>query len=62
MLMQGFREAVQTNLSWFEGTKLIVISNTLWVGEKVCQIPSTNVYTDSAAASHLMAPSCRCPA
>lgn len=36
--MQGFREAVQTNLSWFEGTKLIVISNTLWVGEKVFHI------------------------
>ena len=36
MLMQGFREAVQSNLTWFEGTKLIVISNTLWVGEKVC--------------------------
>lgn len=36
--MQGFREAVQSNLSWFEGTKLIVISNTLWVGEKVCRM------------------------
>jgi len=26
---------VQTNLHWFEGTQLIVISNTLWVGEQV---------------------------
>ena len=60
--MQGFREAVHSNLSWFEGTKLIVISNTLWVGEKVCLISSTNVYTDSAAACHPTAPSCRCPA
>ena len=32
----GFREAVQGNLHWFEGTELIVISNTLWVGEEVC--------------------------
>ena len=32
---QGFKEAVQTNLHWFEGTQLIVISNTLWVGEQV---------------------------
>lgn len=30
----GFREAVQANLHWFEGTQLIVISNTLWVGEE----------------------------
>ena len=29
----GFREAVRSNLPWFEGTKLVVISNTLWVGE-----------------------------
>ena len=29
----GFREAVQQNLPWFEGTKLVLISNTLWVGE-----------------------------
>ena len=26
---------MQTNLHWFEGTQLIVISNTLWVGEQV---------------------------
>ncbi|KAK9839468.1 hypothetical protein WJX81_003920 [Elliptochloris bilobata] len=32
---KGFKEAVQTNLHWFEGTQLIVISNTLWVGEQV---------------------------
>ena len=31
----GFREAVQANLHWFEGTQLIIISNTLWVGEEV---------------------------
>jgi di- and tripeptidase/Cys-Gly metallodipeptidase DUG1 len=31
----GFREAVQSNLHWFEGTQLIIISNTLWVGEEV---------------------------
>lgn len=31
----GFREAVQANLRWFEGTQLIIISNTLWVGEEV---------------------------
>ena len=30
----GFHEAVKSNLHWFEGTQLIVISNTLWVGEK----------------------------
>ena len=30
----GFHEAVNSNLHWFEGTQLIVISNTLWVGEK----------------------------
>lgn len=31
----GFREAVQQNLRWFEGTRLVVISNTLWVGERL---------------------------
>ena len=31
----GFREAVQSNLRWFQGTELVIISNTLWVGEKV---------------------------
>ncbi|KAK9815459.1 hypothetical protein WJX72_003974 [[Myrmecia] bisecta] len=31
----GLREAVEANLLWFEGTQLIVISNTLWVGEQV---------------------------
>jgi Cys-Gly metallodipeptidase DUG1 len=31
----GFREAVHQNISWFEDTSLIVISNTLWVGETV---------------------------
>lgn len=31
----GFREAVRANLPWFEGTRLVVISNTLWVGEQV---------------------------
>ena len=30
----GFREAVSQNLRWFEGTRLAVISNTLWVGER----------------------------
>ena len=31
----GFREAVTQNVSWFEGTSLIIISNTNWVGESV---------------------------
>ncbi|KAL6762356.1 hypothetical protein V8C86DRAFT_1825219 [Haematococcus lacustris] len=31
----GFREAVTQNLRWFEGTQLIIISNTNWVGESV---------------------------
>lgn len=31
----GFEEAIQGNQHWFEGTQLIVISNTLWVGERV---------------------------
>jgi hypothetical protein len=30
----GFHEAVQGSLHWFAGTQLIVISNTLWVGEE----------------------------
>ena len=30
----GFREAIKANLHWFEGTQLIIISNTLWVGEE----------------------------
>lgn len=29
----GFRQAVTQNLRWFEGTKVVLISNTLWVGE-----------------------------
>ncbi|KAL4857151.1 Cys-Gly metallodipeptidase DUG1 [Chlorella vulgaris] len=31
----GFHEAVQQNLRWFQGTSLVVISNTLWVGERL---------------------------
>lgn len=31
----GFYETVQQNLRWFEGVSLVVISNTLWVGENV---------------------------
>ena len=31
----GLRSTVAQNLRWFEGTQLIVISNTLWVGENV---------------------------
>ncbi|GFR43583.1 hypothetical protein Agub_g4680, partial [Astrephomene gubernaculifera] len=30
---RGFAQAVTQNLRWFEGTQLIIISNTLWVGE-----------------------------
>ena len=30
----GFKEAVRENLRWFEGTDVILISNTLWVGEE----------------------------
>ena len=30
----GFKEAVQENIRWFEGTSAILISNTLWVGEE----------------------------
>ena len=26
---------MQQNLRWFEGTRLVVISNTLWVGERL---------------------------
>lgn len=40
---RGFREAVQSNLHWFEGTQLIIISNTLWVGEEVSIAPSYHV-------------------
>ena len=29
----GFHQAVNHNLHWFEGTKVVLISNTLWVGE-----------------------------
>ncbi|EFJ51074.1 hypothetical protein VOLCADRAFT_57861, partial [Volvox carteri f. nagariensis] len=32
---RGFSHAIMRNLSWFEGTQLIIISNTLWVGENV---------------------------
>ncbi len=38
----GFREAVQANLHWFEGTQLIIISNTLWVGEEVGPFPASS--------------------
>ena len=31
----GFADSIKDNLHWFEGTQLIVISNTLWVGERV---------------------------
>ena len=31
----GFEAAVAANLRWFEGTSAIVVSNTLWVGERV---------------------------
>lgn len=31
----GFEDSIKGNLHWFEGTTLIVISNTLWVGERV---------------------------
>lgn len=31
----GFKGVVQQHSSWFEGTKLVVISNTTWVGENV---------------------------
>ena len=29
----GFRDALLGNQHWFEGTQLVVISNTQWVGE-----------------------------
>lgn len=29
----GFREALASNLDWFEDASLVVISNTVWVGE-----------------------------
>ncbi|GLC44069.1 hypothetical protein PLESTB_000932700 [Pleodorina starrii] len=32
---RGFSQAIMSNLRWFEGTQLIIISNTLWVGENV---------------------------
>ena len=35
----GFREAIKANLHWFEGTQLIIISNTLWVGEEASTCP-----------------------
>lgn len=31
----GFKGVVQQHSSWFEGTQLVVISNTTWVGENV---------------------------
>jgi di- and tripeptidase/Cys-Gly metallodipeptidase DUG1 len=31
----GFREAVSDNIQWFDGTAAVIISNTLWVGERV---------------------------
>lgn len=30
----GFQEVLQSNKRWFEGVDLVVISNTLWVGER----------------------------
>ena len=30
----GFKEAIQENIRWFDGTDAILISNTLWVGEE----------------------------
>ncbi|GLI58924.1 hypothetical protein VaNZ11_000709 [Volvox africanus] len=32
---RGFSQAIMQNLRWFEGTQLIIISNTLWVGENM---------------------------
>ncbi len=31
----GFKSVIQQHSSWFEGTTLVVISNTTWVGETV---------------------------
>ncbi len=31
----GLKDAVLQNAAWFEGTQLILISNTLWLGERV---------------------------
>ncbi len=31
----GFHEAVSAHLGWFEGSQIVIISNTLWVGERV---------------------------
>ncbi|KAF5826183.1 hypothetical protein DUNSADRAFT_4271 [Dunaliella salina] len=31
----GFRETLMSNLTWFEGTQVIIISNTNWVGENI---------------------------
>ena len=34
---EGFKESFQKNLKWFEGTDLVLFSNTVWLGEtKVC--------------------------
>lgn len=30
---RGFKEVLQQNARWFDGTRLVLISNTLWVGE-----------------------------
>lgn len=30
----GFKESIQANLDWFRDAVLVVISNTVWVGEK----------------------------
>jgi len=30
---KGFMEAVKGYMSWFEGTKMVLCSNTLWIGE-----------------------------
>ncbi len=31
----GLRDAVANNLVWFAGTTAVVVTNTLWVGERV---------------------------
>lgn len=31
----GFKDALSGNQHWFEGTQLVVISNTQWVGENM---------------------------
>lgn len=31
----GFQEALSSNVGWFEDAHLVIISNTVWVGENV---------------------------